>query len=205
MILYICKSLPGSGQKGNFSSLLHPDPNIFSLGNNESSLLNRNCDILGFMKAVVIFPSFFFPQMQASYYFLTKSSQATPASKEPFRQERQWGPAHLPSLAYHCCGTWLDSSYGSQVGKRTLALTSRRPAGPTEVPLTSWQKCWRSNNNVCKGRTAHSPLQYLAPRSQSHAEVALTQVAAGRAVTLYHHRRYCCCYFPWRGQYLRSL
>lgn len=122
------------------------------------------------MKAVVIFPSFLFPQMRASYYFLTKGSQATPASKGPFRQERQWGPAHLLSLAYHCCRIWLHSSYGSRAGKRTLASTSRRPAGPTEVLLTSRQKCWRSNNIVCKGRTAHSPLQYLAPWSQSHAE-----------------------------------
>ena len=95
----ICKSLAGSGQKDNSSPYLYCRPHLgssfFNLGKNESSSSNRNCDRLGFMKALVTVFSFLFPRMQASYYFLTRGSQANAVSKRLFRQKRERGPATI--------------------------------------------------------------------------------------------------------------
>lgn len=109
---------------------LSNDPNIFNLGKNESFPLNRNCDMQGFLKALVMFSSFLFLHMQASFYFVSRGSWAAPASKGPFRQETEWGPAHCSSLVYCCCRTWLCSPYGSWAGKRALALASQRSTTP---------------------------------------------------------------------------
>lgn len=135
----ICKSLAGSAQKGNppspahLYSPPHLGSSIFNLGKNESSSLNRNCDRLGFMKALVTVFSFLFPRMQASYYFLTGGSQANAVSKRLFRQERERGPAHHQSLA--CCWfrTWFCSSCG---------FLNWEPGSGADLSETkySWQK-----------------------------------------------------------------
>ena len=111
----------------------HLGSSIFNLGKNESSSLNRNCGSLGFMKALVTVFSFPFPRMQASYYFLTRGSQANAVSKRLFRQERERGPVHHQSLVCYWFRTWFCSSCG---------FLNWKPGSGIDLSETkySWQK-----------------------------------------------------------------
>ena len=99
---------------------------FFNLGKNESSSLNRNCDRLGFMKALVTFFSFLFPRMQASYYFLTRGSQANAVSKRLFRQERERGPATVRVWGIAASEPGFAPPVVFWTGNQALPLTSRR-------------------------------------------------------------------------------
>lgn len=77
----------------------HPIPNNLNLGENESSPLNRSCDMLGFMKVSVIF----FPlpfSTNASFLLFPNQGQPSNSSQKDCSDRRGWEGLHIPWVSH---------------------------------------------------------------------------------------------------------